>query len=251
LVYGKELAIAASPSDIGLVAMNENASQKARAWSVDRVLLELRKHRASKKDLAGMARFGIKVENRIGASMIEIRKLGKRIGHDHELSLALWATGVPDARIVATLVDDPSMLTVSQMNAWVKDLDSWDICDQVCMNLFSRTSLAWERVRVWSVRKGEFEKRAAFALIACLTRHDKSATDADFAGQLPLIRREATDERNYVKKAVSWALRNIGKRSPSLQRDVLETARQLLKTDSRSACWIARAAIRELEPERS
>jgi 3-methyladenine DNA glycosylase AlkD len=196
--------------------------------------------------LEGMARYGMAVEKRLGISIPQLRKLAKGIGADHALALALWETGIAEARIVAAMVDIPEEVTEAQMEGWVADLDSWDVCDQVCMNLFDKTPLAWGKVREWSEREEEFVKRAAFALLACLAWHDKGATDEQFIALLPLIMREATDGRNYVKKAVSWALRHIGKRNPRLNEIALEVARQLQGMDDKTARWIGTDAVRDL-----
>ena len=216
--------------------------------SVDELLKELRAA-ARPGDIEGMARFGIVGEGRLGVRIPELRRIAKTSGRDHHLALGLWRTGIPDARILASMVDEPERVTERQMDAWVKEFDSWDICDQVCMNLFDRTPHAWTKVREWSRRDEEFVRRAAFALVACLAWHDKEAPDRDFIRLLPVIRRGARDERNFVKKAVSWALRHIGKRNAKLNRAALDTARELRKMDSRSARWIASDAIRELEHE--
>jgi 3-methyladenine DNA glycosylase AlkD len=148
--------------------------------------------------------------------------------------------------MVASMIADPEKLTEKQMEAWVKDFNSWDVCDQVCQNLFERSPYAWQKVRAWSKREEEFVKRAAFALIACLAWHDREAGDARFIQMLPLIKRAATDDRNFVKKAVNWALRNIGKRNRALNQAAIAAARDIQKTDARAARWIAADALREL-----
>jgi 3-methyladenine DNA glycosylase AlkD len=178
-----------------------------------------------------------------------MRKLAKETGKDHLLALALWKTEIPEARIVAAMIDDPRELTGEQMEEWVKGFDSWDVCVQVCMNLFEKTPLAWSKIRDWAEREEEFVKRAAFALIACLAWHDKKAGDEQFIALLPVVKGGATDERNYVKKAVNWALRNMGKRNPHLNRVAIEAAKEIQQIDSRAARWIAANAIRELESE--
>ena len=205
--------------------------------------------RARPDQLEGMARFGIVGGKRLGVSMPELRKLAREIGRDHALALKLWETGIQDARILASLVDLPAEVTEAQMEAWVRDLDSWDVCDQVCLNLFEKTPFARKKIREWSRRPEEFVKRAAFALLACVASHDRDAPDQDFLGFLSVIRKAAADERNFVKKAVNWALRNIGKRNPVLNRAAIDVARELLQNDSRAARWIASDAIRELESD--
>lgn len=216
--------------------------------SVAKVLDGL-KAKARPGQLEGMARYGISVERRLGVSIPELRKLAKELGRDHQLALELWRTGIADARILASMVDDPAKLTGAQMEDWVKDFDSWDVCDQVCDNLFEKAPFVWQKIADWSERDEEFVKRASFALIACLAWHDKKAGDARFIELFPLIVRESTDERNYVKKAVNWALRNIGKRNPRLNRESIAVAREIQRLDSKAARWVAADAIRELESQ--
>jgi len=216
--------------------------------SVKDVLVELQS-KAQPEQLEGMAKYGMTVEQRLGVSVPDMRKLAKEIGKDHELALDLWRTGIAEARILASMVDDPDKLTEEQMEDWVKDINSWDICDQVCMNLFEKNQLAWKKIVDWSEREEEFVKRTAFSLIACLAWHDKKASDKKFIALLPLIIRGATDERNFVKKAVNWALRNIGKRNLHLNRAAINAANEIRRLDSKAARWIAADAIRELESE--
>jgi 3-methyladenine DNA glycosylase AlkD len=211
--------------------------------------LERLRSKARPDNLDGMAKFGISIEQRLGVSVPDMRKLAKELGKDHELALGLWATGIAEARIVASMVGVPAKLTEEQMEDWVKDFNSWDVCDQVCMNLFDKTPLAWKKVVEWSTRDEEFVKRAAFALIACLAWHDKTAEDEKFIELLPVIKQAATDERNFVRKAVNWALRHIGKRNLELNKAALRTAEEIRQIDSRAARWIASDAIRELESE--
>jgi len=199
--------------------------------------------------LGGMARYGIAIEQRLGVSVPDMRRLAKELGKDHKLALDLWKTGVAEARILASMVDDPAQLTEGQMEEWVKGIDSWDVCDQVCMNLFEKNPLAWKKIRDWAEREEEFIKRTAFSLIACLAWHDKKASDERFIELLPVIARGATDERNFVKKAVSWALRNIGKRNSNLNREAISTAKAIKGLDSKAARWVASDALRELESD--
>jgi 3-methyladenine DNA glycosylase AlkD len=201
-------------------------------------------------NLAGMARYGIKTDRALGASMPALRKMGKALGRDHELAKALWTTGIHEARILASIVEEPERVTMTQMDAWVKDFDSWDVCDQVCMNLFDKTPFAYEKALAWSSRRSEFVKRAGFALMAALSVHDKEAHDKAFVPFLDAIARQAADERNFVKKAVNWALRSIGKRNAALNKKALATARRIQKMDSRAARWNANGAIRELTSEK-
>ena len=213
--------------------------------SVEEVL-EMLAAKADPDQLEGMARYGMTVENRLGVKVPQIRKIAKEIGVDHKLALELWETEITEAMILASMVDVPAEVTEEQMEAWVQDFDSWDVCDQVCMNLFDRTPLAWKKIHDWSDREEEFVKRAAYALIACLAVHDKVASDEVFILLIPVIKAGATDNRNYVKKAVSWALRNTGKRNPELNTVALATAWELRGIDSKSARWIGSDAIRDL-----
>jgi 3-methyladenine DNA glycosylase AlkD len=212
---------------------------------VDRVLAELRLH-ADPANVAGMARYGISTEGTLGVSMPTLRALARRLGKDHELALGLWQSGIHEARVLAALVDEPAKVTEAQMDEWVAGFDSWDVCDQVTANLFDRTPFAYERPQVWSRLEGEFAKRAAFALIAALAVHDRKAPDERFIPFLELIREQADDPRNYVKKAVSWALRQIGKRSARLHPAALALAEELAGRESPSARWIGRDANKEL-----
>jgi 3-methyladenine DNA glycosylase AlkD len=196
---------------------------------------------------AGMARFGINAERALGITVTELRALARTLGRDHGLADALWRTGVHEARMLATLVDRPQDVTEAQMEAWVRDLDSWDLCDGVCGNLFDRTPFAFDKAVEWSGREREFEKRAGFALMAWSAVHHKDVGDEHFEAFLPLIVAQATDDRPYVRKAVNWALRQIGKRSPALHRSAILTARRIREIDARSARWIAADALRELE----
>jgi len=212
-------------------------------------VLERLKAQARPDQIEGMARYGMSAEGRLGISVAELRKIAREVGQNHALALRLWQTGIPEARIVAAIVAEPAKLTEAQMDDWVVDLNSWDVCDQVCMNLFEKTPLAWKKIHDWSERDQEFVKRAAFALVACLAWHDKKASDQQFIALLPVLKRGATDERNYVKKAVNWALRNIGKRNQNLNKAAIQAAREIRQIDSRAARWIASDALRELESE--
>jgi 3-methyladenine DNA glycosylase AlkD len=201
---------------------------------------------ANPENVAGMARYGINPENTLGISIPVLRKLAKEAGRDHALAQELWASGLHEARILAAFVDDPRQVTPEQMDAWTQDFDSWDVCDQVCCNLFDRTPWAYEKAAAWSERSEEFVKRAGFALMAALAWHDKRAPDGALESFLPLIRREAGDGRNYVKKAVNWALRMIGKRSRYLNALAVQTAQEIARSDSKAARWVAADALREL-----
>jgi 3-methyladenine DNA glycosylase AlkD len=212
-------------------------------------VLDKLQSKAQPEQLKGMAKYGMTVEQRLGVSVPDMRKLAKEIGRDHELALGLWRTGIAEARILAAMIDDPDKLTEEQMEDWVKGINSWDVCDQVCMNLFEKNQLAWKKIVDWSEREEEFVKRTAFSLIACLAWHDKKVSDARFIELLPVIIRGATDERNFVKKAINWALRNIGKRNLNLNKAAINAAGEIKQLDSKAARWVASDAIRELESD--
>ncbi len=213
------------------------------------LLLQLRSL-ADPANVAGMARFGINSKNMLGLSIPTLRDIAKSHHQNHSLALELWKSGIHEARILAAFVDDPQQVTQTQMEAWVKDFDSWDVCDQVCGNLFDQTPFAYKKAAEWSTRREEFVKRAGFALMAALAVHDKKSGDKAFESFLPLILREANDERNFVRKAVNWALRQIGKRNRRLRLQVMKVARQLSESNSKSARWIGRDALRELTNEK-
>jgi 3-methyladenine DNA glycosylase AlkD len=218
--------------------------------------------KASPESRAGMARYGIIVTDAFGVSVYELRRMAKGLGTDHDLALALWDTGNHEARLLASMVDDPAAVTEAQMEEWVAAFDSWDVCDQVTSNLFDKTPFAYDKVREWSVAENEWVKRAAFATAAALAVQDKEAPDEPFLAILELVRREAGDGRNFVKKAVNWALRNIGKRNAALHAAAIETAEAVLATAdaraaadrrdpaARSARWVARDALREPRAEK-
>lgn len=216
---------------------------------VDEVLQMLRSL-ADPEAVEGMARFGISSRNTLGISIPQLRKIGKEIGKDHSIARELWSSGIHEARILACFVEDPNQVSEEQMEAWVKDFDSWDVCDQCCTSLFDRTEFAYRKAREWTNREEEFVKRAAFVLMAGLAVHDKRAQDGNFEQFLPLIKREATDERNFVRKAVNWALRQVGKRNPALNSKAITTAEGIQEIESRSARWIASDALRELRSEK-
>lgn len=213
---------------------------------VQKVLEELKAH-ANPEDAAGMARFGINPNNTFGVRIPMLRALAKEIGKNHALSLELWDSKIHEARILAGMIDEPRLVTENQADRWIKDFDSWDVCDQVCMNLFDKTNFAFVKAKEWSKRKEEFEKRAGFALMACLAWHDKKAKDNDFLAFFPYIKAAADDERNFVKKAVNWALRQIGKRNKRLCQKAIELSEEIQRIDSKAAKWIATDALRELK----
>lgn len=219
-------------------------------WSFDDAAALIRSH-ARPDQLAGMARFGLNPDRRLGLPVPVMRRLGRTIGRDHTLALALYRTRIPDFQIIAALVADPSRLTDRQMEQWVRGVGSWDVCDQVCLNLFCRSPLAWTKVRAWADRPEEWTRRAAFALLACLAVHDKASPDRAFIDALPLIAGAAGDDRNFVKKAVNWALRQIGKRNARLRASAIAAAKRIARQDSRSARWIAADVLRELRKSRT
>jgi len=202
---------------------------------------------ANPKNVAGMARYGINSSDAFGVSMPVLRQMARQYRRQHSLALELWQSGVHEARIMAALVDDPKQVTARQMDDWVRDFASWDVCDQVCSNLFDKTPFAHATILDWTQRRAEYVKRAGFVLMAALAVHDKKAPDELFLSFLPLIEREAGDERNFVRKAVNWALRQIGKRNARLKVAAIASARRILKQDTPPARWIARDALRELE----
>jgi len=204
------------------------------------------KSRYNKKNIEGMARYGINPHNTYGASIPYLRELARKIGKDHDLAQKLWASDIHEARMLAGMVDDPELVTTKQMDDWVSEFNSWDVCDQVCSNLFRYTRFAYQKAFKWSRSSKEYVKRAGYVLMATLAVSDKDASDARLERFYPIIKRGATDERNFVRKAVNWALRQIGKRNKKLNKSAIRTAKDILKMDSRSARWIARDAIREL-----
>ncbi|MCX6627734.1 MAG: DNA alkylation repair protein [Candidatus Solibacter sp.] len=201
---------------------------------------------ADPKNVAGMARYGISTAGTLGVSMPVIRRLARQAGRSHSLAAELWASGIHEARILATIVDEPARVTRRQMNQWARDFDSWDVCDQACQNLFRYTPFAWAMAAEWAGAKREFVRRAAFSLMAGLAVKAKGAPDEDFEALLPLIAAAATDPRNMVKKAVNWALRAIGKRNPHLRRAAIAAAENIRAIDSPAARWISSDALREL-----
>ena len=213
---------------------------------VNGVLRALRA-KANRRNVEGMARYGITSAKALGVSAPFIHEIAKRIGRDHALALRLWSTGFLEARAIAGLIGDPARVTKQLMNTWVRDFDNWAVCDGTCGNLFDKTPFAHEMALKWSRREEEFVKRAGFVLMASLAVHDKEAPDRSFLRFLPAIARESDDPRNFVKKAVNWALRQIGKRNMNLNTAAIMVARKIRRSDSAAARWIAADALRELE----
>lgn len=212
---------------------------------VDDIIAQLRVQ-ANPENVAGMARYGINPHNTLGVKIPVLRDLAKQHRRDHALALQLWDSGIHEARILATMIADPKQVTEQLMEHWVRGFDSWDVCDQCCSNLFDKTPYAWDKAVEWCKRDEEFVRRAGFVLMAALAVHDKKANDDRFLPFLALIEQGATDERNFVKKAVNWALRQIGKRSPQLRKAAMQSARRIQKQDSKAARWVAADALREL-----
>src|SRR6185436_450012 len=222
---------------------------KPTAQAVDaqvRATLASLKRRGSKRNRDGMARFGIISTKIFGVSLADLRQLARRAGRSHELAAALWDTGWHEARTLAAFVEDPARVTPRQMDQWCRTFDNWAICDTVCFDLFDRTPHAWRKIRVWSRRKDEFVRRAAFALLASVSVHDKKADDERFLHGLRLVERNADDGRNFVKKAVNWALRAIGKRNLALHAAAVEVAARLANSSNSAARWVGKDALREL-----
>ncbi len=206
---------------------------------------------ADPEKVDGMNRFGINGTGMLGVPMPKLRALAKLAGRNHALAAELWRSGIHEARILATLTEEPGRVTEKQMEAWASKFNSWDLCDQCCLNLFDKTPYARTKAVEWSERKEEFVRRAGFALMAVIAVHDREAPDSLFAGFLACIERAADDERNFVRKAVNWALRQIGKRSETLHAPAVAAARRLMKRSSSSARWIGTDALRELTDERT
>jgi 3-methyladenine DNA glycosylase AlkD len=210
-------------------------------------VLKTLKSKSNPAAVRGMARFGITATKAYGWSAPALKKFAREIGKDHDLAQRLWSTGILEARALAGLIDKKEEVTEAQMENWARDFDSWSVCDGTCLNLFRYTPLAYRKCREWSEAQEEFVKRAAFALMACLAVSDKAAPDRAFLDFLPLIESEAGDDRNFVRKAANWALRQIGKRNWRLNRAAIKVARRIRKLGSPSARWIASDALRELQ----
>ena len=205
------------------------------------------KSSGSKKNVEGMARFGIRPKTKVyGAPIPELRKIAKIVGKNHKLALRLWDSGIHEARILAGYIEESEKITEKQLEKWVKSFDSWDIVDQVCSACLDKTSFAKKKIFELSERKEEFVKRTAFTLMCCLSVHDKNMPDREFINFFPIIKKAATDERNFVKKEVNWALRQIGKRNKRLNRKAIRLAKEIKGINSKSAKWIASNALSEL-----
>ena len=211
-----------------------------------REVLAFLKRKGTKRNREGMARYAIVAPKVFGVSVSDLKQLGKRLGRDHALALALWKTGWYEARMLTPFVDEPAKVTPAQMDRWAQDFDNWAVCDALCFHLFDKTPHAWQKINQWSRRREEFVKRAAFALIASVALHDKKAPDAPFLRALKLIEREAPDDRNFVKKGVSWGLRGIGHRNKTLNRDAVRLSGRLAASSNPAARWVGKDALRDL-----
>jgi 3-methyladenine DNA glycosylase AlkD len=204
------------------------------------------KRTGSPKAAAGLSRYGLPTDKAFGISVATLRTYAKGIGTNHDLALKLWKTGWLDARILASFLGDPAKVTPAMMDAWCRDFDNWGTVDTPCFTLFDRSPHAWKVIPKWVKEKGEFQKRAGFVMMACLAGHDKTAKDAPFLKFLPMIERGASDDRNFVKKGVSWALRGIGHRNPALHAAAVKTATKLSKSDDATERWVGRDALKDI-----
>jgi 3-methyladenine DNA glycosylase AlkD len=203
--------------------------------------------KATKRDRDNLTRFGITATNALGVSLAHIQQLARQLGRDHALAIALWKTECYEARLLAAFVDEPSRVTAAQMDNWCRDFDNWGVCDTLCFKLFDQTEHAWTMVARWAGRKNEYEKRAAFALLASLALHDKKAADAPFKQGLALIERAASDDRNFVWKGVNWALRSIGRRNAVLRADAIRLSARLAESSVPAERWVGKGALKELQ----
>lgn len=210
-------------------------------------IVDLLKEKSNPRNVEGMKRFGINTSKALGISVTELRKLAKVIKKNQPLSLELWKTGIHEARILASMIGDPKLVTEGQMDNWTANFSSWDVCDQTCSNLFDKTPFVRAKINEYTASTHEFVKRAGFVLIACLTVHDKKAEDQVFIPYFSIIEREAWDNRNFVKKAVNWALRQIGKRNAMLNKAAIETAMRIIEQNTPAARWTGRNALAELK----
>lgn len=208
-------------------------------------LIEALRQKSTPKDLANLPRFGIAATNPLGVSMAHIQAIAKQFGKNHEVAQDLWATNIYEARLLCAYIDDPAQVSSAQMDRWCRDCDNWGLVDTLCFKLFDQTKHAWHKVPLWAKRQPEFERRAAFALLASLAGHDKQATDQQFLATLPLIQAASTDDRNFVIKGVSWALRRIGLRSPHLFAACHTLATELAASTTASARWLGKDALRD------
>lgn len=221
-------------------------AKSSEPWTVRQAMAELRRY-GSRRNVQGMARFGIRAKKVYGVSKPRLDEIARAIGKNHELGERLWDTGNHDARLLGMLISESKRVTGKQMEHWVKAFDNWDVCDGTCCHLFAAAGPAWEKALKWTHRKNEFEKRAGFAMVAYLAVHDKTADDERFERCLKAIEREAWDDRNFVRKAVNWALRNIGKRNRRLNRAAIACGERIRDAGTRAGRWVAADALRELK----
>jgi 3-methyladenine DNA glycosylase AlkD len=233
------------PSTTTLKSTKSTKKKPKNELDVDAVVAKL-KRMGNKKTRDGMARYVIPSDKAFGVSVGQIRQLGKELGKNHELALALWETGWYEARMLTAFVDEPDKVTPAQMDRWCKEFDNWAICDTLCFHIWDRTPHAFKKIELWAKRSEEFVKRSAFALLASVALHDKNADDESFTRCLPIIERAASDNRNFVKKGVSWALRGIGKRNARLKAETIVLAKRLAESDEPAARWIGKDAYRDL-----
>lgn len=212
-------------------------------------ILSLLRSMGSEVNREGMGRYAIRIDHALGIKVTDLRKFARQVKKGHDLALQLWDSGIHEARILATIIDDPKAVTDGQMEQWAADFDSWDIVDQACNNLFRTTPLARVKAFQWAGQDDEYIKRAGFTMMAVLAVHGREAEDDFFHGCLDIVEYESSDERNYVKKAVNWALRQIGKRSPALREQALKSAERIRAKGTKSARWIANNALRVLNPK--
>jgi 3-methyladenine DNA glycosylase AlkD len=209
-------------------------------------VLAFLQRKGSRRNVAGLARYGIKAARAFGVPMGTLLALARRVGKDHALALELWESGWYEARLLAALVDDPEQVTRRQMSAWAAGFENWGDCDTVCFKLFDQTPFAWEQARKWTGSHREFVKRGGFVLMACLALHDKSASDKQFLSLLPLIEKGARDDRNFVMKGVNWALRAIGRRNRALNTAAVKVAQRLASSEEASCRWVGKDALRQM-----
>jgi 3-methyladenine DNA glycosylase AlkD len=217
--------------------------------NTNQIIKELKKL-SNPQDKKGMKRFGINPEKALGIRIWKLRKLAKKISKNHQIATELWDTDIHEARLLATMIDEPEEVTEKQMDEWVSDFNSWDICDQCCSNLFDKTQFLHKKILEWSKDQREFVRRAGFVLISTSSIHRKNWEDKEFERYFPLIEKYSDDERNFVKKAVNWAIRQVGKRNKKLNKKCIALSKKIQKKDSKAAKWIASDAIRELQSEK-
>lgn len=237
--------IAENAGKPGTARPTKKQPERAAAQHVEEVVARLRRL-GTKATREGMARYGLPSDKAFGVPVGTLQQVAKELGRDHDLAAALWATGWYEARMLAAFIDEPERVTPAQMDRWCKEFDNWGICDTVCFHLFDRSPHAFRKVVQWARLRGEFARRGSFALLACLALHDKAAPEEAFTSCLPLIEQAATDERNFVKKAVSWALRAVGRRNAALHEQAVTLAQRLVDSAEAAARWVGKDVLKEL-----